>query len=32
MKEELEVAKDLNEHFTNEIKQYLSGEVNEGDY
>jgi hypothetical protein len=26
VKEELEVAKDLNEHFTNEIKQYLAGE------
>ena len=25
VKEELEVAKDLNEHFTNEIRQYLSG-------
>lgn len=32
VKEELEVAKDLNEHFTNEIKQYLSGETGDGDY
>jgi vacuolar-type H+-ATPase subunit D/Vma8 len=31
VKEELEVAKDLNEHFTNEIKQYLT-EGEEGDY
>ena len=33
VKEELEVAKDLNEHFTTEIKEYLTeGGSKEGDY
>jgi uncharacterized protein (DUF3084 family) len=32
VKEELEVAKDLNEHFTNEMNNYLSEGNTNGDY